>query len=112
MRATDCRDPLPVHRPPIPGFVPLCAGVSSRAPVLTVDITGLRVRLPDRPAASLRPTPMGPAGAVAPPTVLCSAPDGAAPRGAAMLSREDNERLTRTGPGTPMGTFFRRFWVP
>lgn len=29
-----------------------------------------------------------------------------------MLSREDNERLTRTGPGTPMGELFRRFWLP
>lgn len=29
-----------------------------------------------------------------------------------MLSREDNEYLTRTGPGTPMGTFMRRFWIP
>jgi phthalate 4,5-dioxygenase oxygenase subunit len=29
-----------------------------------------------------------------------------------MLSAEDNERLTRTGAGTPMGELFRRFWVP
>jgi phthalate 4,5-dioxygenase len=29
-----------------------------------------------------------------------------------MLSREDNELLVRTGPGTPMGTFCRRFWAP
>ncbi len=29
-----------------------------------------------------------------------------------MLSREDNELLTQTGPGTPMGEFFRRFWMP
>lgn len=29
-----------------------------------------------------------------------------------MLSREDNELLTRVGPGTPMGTFMRRFWMP
>jgi len=29
-----------------------------------------------------------------------------------MLSAADNNRLTRTGPGTPMGTFFRRFWMP
>ncbi len=29
-----------------------------------------------------------------------------------MLSAADNETLTRTGPGTPMGTLFRRFWVP
>ena len=27
-----------------------------------------------------------------------------------MLSAEDNELLTRTGPGTPMGDFFRRFY--
>ena len=30
----------------------------------------------------------------------------------AMLTREDNELLTRTGPGTPMGELFRRFWMP
>ena len=29
-----------------------------------------------------------------------------------MLSREDNELLCRTGPGTPMGELFRRFWLP
>ncbi len=29
-----------------------------------------------------------------------------------MLSREDNEYLTQTGPGTPMGNFMRRFWIP
>src|SRR5215469_14262577 len=29
-----------------------------------------------------------------------------------MLSHEDNELLTRTGPGTPMGNLYRRFWLP
>src|SRR5215212_10080519 len=29
-----------------------------------------------------------------------------------MLSKEDNELLTHTGPGTPMGELFRRFWLP
>jgi phenylpropionate dioxygenase-like ring-hydroxylating dioxygenase large terminal subunit len=29
-----------------------------------------------------------------------------------MLSREDNELLTRTGPGTRMGEVFRRYWLP
>jgi phthalate 4,5-dioxygenase len=29
-----------------------------------------------------------------------------------MLSTHDNEMLTRTGAGTPMGDLFRRFWVP
>lgn len=29
-----------------------------------------------------------------------------------MLSREDNERLVRVGPGTPMGTTMRRYWHP
>ena len=29
-----------------------------------------------------------------------------------MLSREDNELLTRVGPGTPMGELFRRHWLP
>ena len=29
-----------------------------------------------------------------------------------MLSTADNELLTRTGSGTPMGTLFRRFWLP
>jgi len=29
-----------------------------------------------------------------------------------MLSAEDNELLTRTGPGAAMGDFFRRFWMP
>jgi phenylpropionate dioxygenase-like ring-hydroxylating dioxygenase large terminal subunit len=29
-----------------------------------------------------------------------------------MLSKEDNERLTRVGSGTPMGNVFRRYWLP
>ncbi|HZT06284.1 MAG TPA: Rieske 2Fe-2S domain-containing protein [Chloroflexota bacterium] len=29
-----------------------------------------------------------------------------------MLSTEENALLTRTGPGTPMGELFRRFWLP
>ena len=29
-----------------------------------------------------------------------------------MLSREDNETLTRTGRGTPMGELFRSYWIP
>ncbi len=29
-----------------------------------------------------------------------------------MLSREDNETMCRVGPGTAMGTAFRRFWLP
>ena len=29
-----------------------------------------------------------------------------------MLTAEENERLTRTGPGTPMGDVFRQYWHP
>ncbi|MGE3840201.1 MAG: Rieske 2Fe-2S domain-containing protein [Vicinamibacterales bacterium] len=29
-----------------------------------------------------------------------------------MLKREDNELLTQTGPGTPLGQLFRRYWTP
>jgi phthalate 4,5-dioxygenase oxygenase subunit len=29
-----------------------------------------------------------------------------------MLTREDNERATRVGPGTPMGNLMRQYWVP
>jgi phenylpropionate dioxygenase-like ring-hydroxylating dioxygenase large terminal subunit len=29
-----------------------------------------------------------------------------------MLTREENELLTRVGPGTPMGEVFRRYWIP
>ena len=29
-----------------------------------------------------------------------------------MLSREENDMLTQTGKGTPMGDLFRRFWMP
>jgi phthalate 4,5-dioxygenase oxygenase subunit len=29
-----------------------------------------------------------------------------------MLSREDNETVTRVGPGTPMGRTMRMYWVP
>ena len=29
-----------------------------------------------------------------------------------MLSKEENELLTRTGVGTPMGDLLRRYWIP
>ena len=29
-----------------------------------------------------------------------------------MLTAEENERLTRVGPGTPMGALMRRYWQP
>jgi phenylpropionate dioxygenase-like ring-hydroxylating dioxygenase large terminal subunit len=29
-----------------------------------------------------------------------------------MLSAQDNEILCRVGPGTPMGTLFRNYWIP
>ena len=29
-----------------------------------------------------------------------------------MFSREENELLTRVGPGTPMGALTRRYWIP
>src|SRR5215216_3315589 len=29
-----------------------------------------------------------------------------------MLSEADNELLTQTGPGTPLGAVVRRYWVP
>jgi phenylpropionate dioxygenase-like ring-hydroxylating dioxygenase large terminal subunit len=29
-----------------------------------------------------------------------------------MLSREENDLLTQTGPGTPMGEVMRRYWIP
>ena len=29
-----------------------------------------------------------------------------------MTTAQENEILTRTGPGTPMGTLFRRYWLP
>ena len=29
-----------------------------------------------------------------------------------MLSPEDNELVTRIGPGTPMGEVMRRYWIP
>ena len=29
-----------------------------------------------------------------------------------MLSREENDLITRVGPGTPMGTLMRRYWIP
>ena len=29
-----------------------------------------------------------------------------------MLSATDNDLLTKTGPGTPMGDYVRRFWIP
>ena len=33
-------------------------------------------------------------------------------RSEAMLTKEQNERLTRVGPGQPMGELLRRYWHP
>src|SRR2546428_3504308 len=32
--------------------------------------------------------------------------------GWSMLAREENELITRIGPGTPMGNTLRRYWMP
>jgi phthalate 4,5-dioxygenase len=32
--------------------------------------------------------------------------------GSCMLSKDDNERITRVGPGTPVGELMRQYWVP
>ena len=29
-----------------------------------------------------------------------------------MLSKQDNELLSRVGPGTPMGNLMRQYWLP
>src|SRR3979411_2537544 len=29
-----------------------------------------------------------------------------------MLAKEDNELVTRVGPGTPMGNLMRQYWLP
>ena len=29
-----------------------------------------------------------------------------------MLTREENEKITRVGPGTPAGELLRRYWFP
>ena len=29
-----------------------------------------------------------------------------------MLTREENERVTRVAPGTPLGALLRRYWLP
>ena len=29
-----------------------------------------------------------------------------------MISAQENDELTRTGPGTLMGDLFRRYWLP
>ena len=29
-----------------------------------------------------------------------------------MLTAQENEMITRVGPGTPMGELYRRFWLP
>src|SRR5687767_536191 len=35
-----------------------------------------------------------------------------AQKGTRMLTKEDNELITRTGPGTPMGRMLREYWIP
>ena len=28
------------------------------------------------------------------------------------MTREENDLITRTGPGTPLGEVMRRYWIP
>src|SRR3984893_2664527 len=44
--------------------------------------------------------------------IASRAPTVARGGGRVMLTREDNELVTRTGPGTPMGDVLRRYWIP
>src|SRR5580692_7128503 len=37
---------------------------------------------------------------------------GKTPRRASMTTQAENDFLTKTGPGTPMGELFRRYWLP
>jgi phthalate 4,5-dioxygenase oxygenase subunit len=43
---------------------------------------------------------------------LFERPDGRHREDAIVLSAQDNEILTRVGPGTPMGEVLRRYWTP
>ena len=38
--------------------------------------------------------------------------DSLAQRRPLMLTRDDNQILTRVGPGTPMGDLMRHYWQP
>ena len=29
-----------------------------------------------------------------------------------MLNKEDNDLVTKVGPGTPMGNLMRQYWIP
>src|SRR2546425_2378975 len=44
--------------------------------------------------------------------VTGSASPSAPKKGHEMLSREENDLLTRVGPGTPMGNLMRQYWQP
>jgi phthalate 4,5-dioxygenase len=37
---------------------------------------------------------------------------GESEKGGIMLSREENQLITRAGPGTPLGELMRRYWLP
>src|SRR5690349_3561982 len=41
-----------------------------------------------------------------------SMPSTSNTRDRGMLSKQDNELITRVGPGTVMGTFMRQYWLP
>src|SRR5687767_9641529 len=51
-------------------------------------------------------------GNLPPAAVDCPEATLASTGGIPMLSTADNELLTRTNAGTPMGELFRRFWLP
>src|ERR1700682_5899680 len=53
-----------------------------------------------------------PAGARTDEWVPRAAWSPAARRIQTMLTREEDELLTRTGPGTAMGALLRRYWIP
>ena len=45
-------------------------------------------------------------------TIVAATLQAVSGRGSHMLTQQDNELLTRVGPGTPMGELMRRYWMP
>jgi hypothetical protein len=90
---------------------------SSSAPRVMLGVSALAALAATNPVRNLRRSLRAMASSYSPALVYFKlAPYGGTTFDPAEHERnmraEQNELLTRTGPGTPMGELFRRYWLP
>src|SRR6516165_3904175 len=82
---------------------------ATRSPVMA---TSARRRSPPRPSTTSPPRRIQSVISRPSANLLLCLIRRRRPGGSGMLSREENELITRVGRGTPMGNAMRRYWIP